>query len=215
MKTVLFLHGFYASGSCVPAMALANAFANSDIRVIAPDLPLHPAKAMELTQKICDEEKPDLLVGNSCGSFYAQFLSSKVDIPTLLGNPHFQMSLFLKERIGKNSYKAPRRDGNQDFIIDEQLIKEFEELEAIQFNHINPFHRDKVWGLFGIKDTLANFRDLFLTHYDQAFSFPGNHTPTEEEVKKWYVPLIEEMLLIYKKSENGTGNTEINRFVEE
>jgi hypothetical protein len=72
-----------------------------------------------------------------------------------------------------------------------------------------------VWGLFGIKDTLANFRDLFLTHYDQAFSFPGNHTPTEEEVKKWYVPLIEEMLLIYKKPENGTSDTEINRFVEE
>ncbi len=41
-----------------------------------------------------------VLVGNSCGSFYAQMISPIVGIPALLGNPHFKMSDFLRERIG-------------------------------------------------------------------------------------------------------------------
>ena len=48
-------------------------------------------------------------------------------------NPHFKMSDFLRERIGNHQYKSPRADGKQDFTIDEQLISEFEELEAHQF----------------------------------------------------------------------------------
>ena len=36
-----FLHGFYASGQCVPAVALREAFAES-AEVITPDLPMLP-----------------------------------------------------------------------------------------------------------------------------------------------------------------------------
>ena len=45
MKTILFLHGFFASGSCVPALALKEAFANK-VRVLTPDLPIHPREAL-------------------------------------------------------------------------------------------------------------------------------------------------------------------------
>ena len=41
MKKILFLHGFFASGSCPMAMALQEAFDGQAI-VITPDLPLHP-----------------------------------------------------------------------------------------------------------------------------------------------------------------------------
>ena len=33
------------------------------------------------------------------------------------------MTEFLKERIGEHEYKAPRRDGNQQLVIDEALIE--------------------------------------------------------------------------------------------
>ena len=131
-KTILFLHGFYASGQCVPAVALREAF-EGKAHVLTPDLPLHPHDAIRLIRDICDKEKPDVLVGNSCGSFYAQMISPIVGIPALLGNPHFKMSDFLRERIGSHQYKSPRADGKQDFTIDEQLISEFEELEVHQF----------------------------------------------------------------------------------
>lgn len=194
MKKILFLHGFFASGQCVPAVALREAF-EGRAEVLTPDLPIHPNMALELIRNICDREHPDLLVGNSCGSFYAQMLAPIVGIPALLGNPHFQMTAFLGERIGTHEYKSPRKDGNQHFVIDEPLIQEFAELKATQFHYCNPLFKDKVWGLFGEQDTLAHFEPLFLEHYNLSFHFPGAHTPTAEEVRTWYVPLIEKMLL--------------------
>lgn len=194
MKKILFLHGFFASGQCVPALTLREAF-KGRAELISPDLPTHPRVALEQIRDICDKEKPDLLVGNSCGSFYAQMLAPIVGVPALLGNPHFKMTDFLKQRIGEHEYKSPRKDGNQKFVIDEALIQEFAELEAIQFNRCNPSFKDKVWGLFGEQDTLAHFEPLFLEHYNQSFHFPGGHTPTADEVRTWYVPLIEKMLM--------------------
>ena len=189
MKKILFLHGFYASGQCVPAVALREAFEDRAV-VLTPDLPLHPKEALTLIRDLCDCEKPDVIVGNSCGSFYAQMIAPVIGVPALLGNPHFKMTEFLKPRIGAQRYKSPRANGNQDFIIDEALIKEFAELENQQFQYCTPQSKDRIWGIFGEQDTLAHFEPLFLEHYTHSYHFPGGHTPTAQEVKTWYVPLI-------------------------
>ena len=188
MKKILFLHGFFASGQCVPALALSESFAGR-AEVFTPDLPMHPKEAIEFIHELIDREKPDLLVGNSCGSFYAQMVAPIVGIPALLGNPHFQMTEFLKQRMGEHQYKSPRKDGKQDFVIDEALIEEFAELETIQFNNCIPDFKDCIWGLFGEQDTLAHFEPLFLQHYNRSFHFPGGH-----KVRIWYVPLAEKLL---------------------
>ena len=196
MKKILFLHGFYASGQCVPAMALREAFAGR-AEVLTPDLPMHPQEAMEFISDLTDREKPDLLIGNSCGAFYAQMIAPVKSIPALLGNPHFRMSEFLNQRIGQHEYKSPRKDGNQHFVIDEALIEAFAEIEPVQFDKCRPDFRERVWGLFGEQDTLAHFEPMFLEHYCRSFHFPGGHTPTAEEVRDWYVPLAEKMLTLY------------------
>lgn len=195
MKKIIFLHGFYASGQCVPAVALREAFAGR-AEVITPDLPMHPKEAVGYIRELIADVKPDLLIGNSCGAFYAQIVAPVVGIPALLGNPHFQMTEFLKQRIGEHEYKSPRKDGNQKFVIDEALINEFAEMETIQFDSCHPDFRDRIWGLFGEKDTLAHFEPLFLEHYNHSFHFPGGHTPTAEDVRAWYVPLAEKLLQI-------------------
>lgn len=164
------------------------------MRVLTPDLPMHPKEALEFIRKLCENEKPDLVVGNSNGSFLAQIISSELGIPALLGNPHFEMTEFLKPRIGAHQYKSPRMDGKQDFVIDETLIHEFGEVQKMQFSNCSPLWKDKVWGIFGEQDTLAHYKPLFLEHYTHAFDFPGAHTPTADEVKEYYVPLIDEML---------------------
>ena len=193
MKKILFLHGFYASGQCVPAMALREAFVGR-AEVITPDLPMHPKEAVLFIRELIDREQPDLLIGNSCGAFYAQMVAPVVGIPALLGNPHFRMTEFLRQRIGEHQYKSPRKNGNQNFVIDETLIEEFAEMEAIQFDTCDPDFQERIWGLFGEQDTLAHFEPLFLEHYKHSFQFPGGHTPTAEEVRGWYVPLAEKML---------------------
>ena len=190
---ILFLHGFFASGQCVPAVALREAF-EGRAEVLTPDLPMHPEEAVRFIRELCKNERPDVLVGNSCGSFYAQMIAPALGIPTLLGNPHFQMTEFLKPRIGAHQYKSPRKNGIQDFVIDEQLIREFAEMQQHQFDGCTSYGKEHIWGIFGEQDTLAHFEPLFLEHYTHSYHFPGGHTPTAEEVRTWYVPLIERLL---------------------
>ena len=200
MKKILFLHGFFATGSCPMANAMREVFEGVAV-VMTPDLPLHPKEALKEIRSIIDKEHPDLLVGNSCGAFLAQMLSPVVGIPALLGNPYFKMTEFLKVRIGEHQYKAPRKDGNQRLVIDEALIEEFAELEAVQFDCCNPYYKERVWGLFGEQDTLAHFSPLFMEHYNNIYQFPGGHTPTEQEVKTWYAPLATKMMMEYPAKE--------------
>lgn len=200
MKTIIFLHGFFASGSCEMAQALKGALTDK-ARVLTPDLPMHPEDALKFILDLCDKEKPNLLVGNSCGAFLAQIVAPIAGVPALLSNPHFKMTEFLKARIGEHEYKSPRADGKQEFVIDEQLISEFEALEKVQFCYTNPYWKDKVWGIFGEQDTLAHYEPLFLEHYNNVYRFPGAHTPTVNEVKTWHTPLVEEMLMDYSRKD--------------
>lgn len=193
MTKAIFLHGFYASGSCPMAEALKDAL-KDEVEVLTPDLPLQPVEALGFVRELCNLEHPDMLIGNSNGAFLAQMLATELQIPALLGNPHLKMSEFVRARIGENSYKSPRMDGKQYFIIEPSLADEFAELEAHQWDMWNPTMRNLCVGIFGKKDTLAHFEPDFREHYDNAFHFPGDHTPTEDEVRDWYVPRVKELV---------------------
>lgn len=194
MKKAIFLHGFYASGSCPMANALKDAL-KGEVEVLTPDLPLHPLEALAFVRELCAQEHPDMLIGNSNGAFLAQILATELQIPALLGNPHLKMSKFVAARIGENRYKSPRMDGRQEFTIEPSLTDEFAELEQHQWDNWNPLMRNLCVGLFGEKDTLAHFEPDFCEHYDNAYHFPGDHTPTVEEVREWYVPRVYGFLL--------------------
>ena len=185
---ILFLHGFFASGSCVPAQALRQSLSGK-ATVLSPDLPLHPGEALQLVMHLCQTEKPSILVGNSNGAFLAQIIASRLGLPALLGNPHFEMSQFVAGHIGIHHYKSPRTDGRQEMVIDRRLADEFADLQKHQWDACNPAHRDRVWGLFGSRDDIAHYEPVFLQHYTHSYHFPGAHTPTADEVRQWYAPL--------------------------
>lgn len=148
-------------------------------------------------QHVCEQEKPDILIGNSNGSFLTQIIAAKNGIPALLGNPHLKMTDFLKERVGLHEYKSPRADGNQQLVIDQALIDEFEDLQQHQWDYCTPDNQEKIWGLFGDNDQVAHYEPLFLMHYKHSYHFPGGHTPTAEEVKKYYAPLAEKLYMSF------------------
>lgn len=50
------------------ALALKEAFEGRAM-VLTPDLPLHPKEALKAIRSLAYKERPDLLVGNSCGRF--------------------------------------------------------------------------------------------------------------------------------------------------
>ena len=123
MKKILFLHGFFASGQCIPALALRDVMADK-VQVLTPDLPQHPTEALELIRSICEKEHPDLLVGNSCGSFYAQMLAPIVGAPALLGNPHFRMTEFQNDCLCLNIYESTPKSAYKDFAF-QNVISHF------------------------------------------------------------------------------------------
>lgn len=112
---ILFLHGFFASGSCIPAQTLKQAFVGK-AEVLTPDIPLHPKEALAFIEDICQQKRPCVLVGNSNGAFLAQIVASRLGIPALLGNPYLEMTRFLIERIGKHEYnRHGQTDTNNSF----------------------------------------------------------------------------------------------------
>ncbi len=185
---LLYLHGFTASGQCEIANELRSCL-DGIAEVIAPDLPLYPEDAMELVRNICEEQNPEIVVGSSCGAFYAQMLADG-QRQIILVNPFFTMSEFLEPRIGKRSYKSRRLDGRQEFEVTEDLIGHFKEMESRQFDKYDPANKPSVYGLFGTKDDLAHFRSTYDRYYANAREFDGHHTMTRQNVRESLVPLI-------------------------
>lgn len=186
---VLFLHGFTSSGKCEIALTLTAELAGV-AEVVAPDLPLHPREAMDMLQDLCAGLQFDLIVGSSCGAFYGQQLVRLTGVPAVLVSPFFKMTEFLGPRIGVHEYKSPRADDNQYFVIDQQLIAEFADMQKHQFDCYDEFNRSRVIGMFGLHDTLAHFRDIFLRYYDTAIDFDGPHTMTADNVRRDLVPVV-------------------------
>ena len=142
LPAVLFLHGFFASGACIPAQALRESL-HGVADVLSPDLPLHPAEALRFIRQICLDRHPAVLVGNSAGSFLAQQVAAEFSLPAVLGNPYFLMTEFLEPRRGPQRYKAPRANGRQEFVIDQVLIDEFARLQAHQFDGVTPSQQER------------------------------------------------------------------------
>ena len=152
---ILFLHGFTSSGECeIARMLKAELVGVSE--VVAPDLPLHPFETMDMLLDLCCGQQFDLIVGSSCGAFYSQQLVRFTGVPAILVSPVFRMTEFLSQRIGTHEYKSPRADGKQQFVIDAQLISEFARMQEHQFDCYDEFNRDRVIGMFGSRDTLAD-----------------------------------------------------------
>lgn len=190
---ILFLHGFTSSGECEIAATLRSEFEYS-AEVVSPDLPLNPHDAMEMLLELCDSEAFDIIVGSSCGAFYAQQLVRLTGVPAILISPFFMMSEFLRPRIGIHDYKSPRKDGVQKFEITPELISSFEEMEQHQFDCYDEFNRTRVWGMFGSMDSLAHFRPIFDKYYQVSHDFDGPHTMTADNVINDLVPVIKVML---------------------
>lgn len=167
MEKILFLHGFTSSGDCEIADTLRSTL-QATARIVAPDLPLHPYAALDMLKDMCGAERFDLIVGSSCGSFYGQQLVGLTGLPAVLVSPFLRMTEFLEPRIGEHEYKSPRVDGRQTFVVTQELVDEFAEMQRHQFDHLSEVNRYRVWGMFGSHDTLAHFKDLFVRYYPTA-----------------------------------------------
>lgn len=188
-KKILYVHGFSSSGQSGTVVKIREMLPGAT--VVAPDLPLHPAEAMDLLHNICDTENPDLIIGTSMGGMYAEMLYG---YDRILVNPAFQMgeTMLKHGMLGKNTFLNPRQDGVQEFIVTKALVEEYKEITAKCFAGVTDEEsRDRVYGLFGDEDPVVHTRDLFSQHYRNAISFHGEHRMNDKILLHSVLPVVQ------------------------
>lgn len=188
-KKILYVHGFSSSGQSGTVVKIREMLPSAT--VVAPDLPLHPAEAMDLLHHTCETENPDLIIGTSMGGMYAEMLYG---YDRILVNPAFQMgdTMLKHGMLGKNTFLNPRQDGVQEFIVTKSLVEEYKEITAKCFAGVTEEEsRDRVFGLFGDEDPVVHTRDLFSQHYRNAISFHGEHRMNDKILLHSVLPVVQ------------------------
>jgi len=183
---VLFIHGLASSGAYKMADSLRILL--KPCEVTAPDVPIEPAAALALLERLCAETDPDLVVGLSLGGFWAQKLRGRRKI---LVNPDFHVSRLLRTMIGEVKYLSPRRDGAESFFVTEELCQAYERLEQTEFDALSPEEIAMTTGLFADADEMVHCGPEFALYYPgRRVDYPGKHLPVYPELKRYLVPQV-------------------------
>ena len=186
-KTLLYCHGFGSSGQSGTVTRLRTVMPQT--RVIAPDLPVEPHEALSLLHNICEQEKPDLIIGTSMGGMYTEQLRG---FDRICINPALEIAETMKTHgmTGTQQFQNPRLDGVQEFYVDKAMVKAYREVSEQRFEGLTPEDCRRVYGLFGDKDALVDTFDMFCEHYPQATHFHGEHRVDDKSYMHSVVPLI-------------------------
>ena len=186
-KTVLYCHGFGSSGQSGTVTRLREVMPNA--KVIAPDLPVDPHEAIALLHTICEQEKPDLIIGTSMGGMYAEQLRG---FDRICINPALEIAETMRAHgmTGTQQYQNPRLDGVQEFYVDKALVKAYREVSEQRFVGLTPEDERRVYGLFGDKDDLVDTIGIFSLHYSQATNFHGEHRMDDKSYMHSVLPVI-------------------------
>ena len=186
-KTLLYAHGFASSGQSGTVSRLRTVFPKT--RIIAPDLPVHPQEAITLLRQLCATEHPDLILGTSMGGMYTEQLRG---FDRICVNPALEMGETMKAHgmTGTQQFQNPRQDGVQEFYVDKALIKEYREQSEHRFKDVDDADRQRVYGLFGDRDTTVDTYDMFRDIYSQAIHFHGEHRMDDSSFMHSVVPVI-------------------------
>ena len=186
-KTVLYVHGFASSGQSGTVTRLRTVMPKA--KVVAPDVPIHPAEAIVLLHELCRKEQPDLIIGTSMGGMYTEQLYG---YDRICVNPAMEMGETMKAHgmTGTQQFQNPRLDGVQEFYVDKALVKEYKEQSEQRFASVNDDERRRVFGLFGDADTTVDTFDMFHAVYPQALHFHGEHRMNDQSFMHSVVPVI-------------------------
>lgn len=189
MAKIIYLHGFGSSGATQTAEYLRYKFPEAE--VISPDIPLDPEEALQFLNKLCHEENPDVIIGTSMGAMYAQQMHGYHKI---MVNPAFHVSEIMRRSMGVNKFLNPRKDGVEEFTINETLCSKYEDMEKEQFKGITRYDKKHTYAFFGTEDTLVNGYDEYLKYYTETTKYPGEHRLLQKWVKAYIVPCVMQIL---------------------
>ena len=187
-KKVVYVHGFASSAKSGTVMLLRSLMPNAS--VVARDVPMTPYEALDMLQRLVEEERPDLIIGTSMGGMLAEMLYG---YDRILINPAFEMgdTMVRNNMIGKVEFQNPREDGAKEFIVTKALAKQFAQLTTRCFAHAHDEgEQERVWGLFGDNDPIVHTFDIFRQHYRKAIHFHGEHRINDHVAIHYLMPIV-------------------------
>lgn len=158
-------------------------------KVIALDLPLYPEEAIALIEREIRIHRPQLVVGSSCGGFYARmFVSAHRKV--ILINPYFAMTEFLQTRIGTQPVQVFACRPPQEFKVTQRLVKRFQDDgNGMKFADYTCATNGMSKACSARKTRWRIFALSMTGFYVHAKEFDGGHTMTLENVKEVLAPL--------------------------
>ncbi|MBO5250803.1 MAG: hypothetical protein J6B31_02245 [Bacteroidaceae bacterium] len=185
MKTLLYLHGLSSSGQSNTPDMLRKFL--PDWNIVSPDIPIDPKEALQMLHRLCEDIKPDCVVGTSMGGMFAQQMHGYRKI---LVNPAFHVSEIMRQNLGVQPFFSPRKDGATEYTITPELCDAYEAMEAKQFDGILPQDKETTMALFGTEDDLVNGREEYFQYYSYGTMFEGGHRLTMKVVENVLLKLI-------------------------
>jgi predicted esterase YcpF (UPF0227 family) len=160
---ILYIHGFGSCGWGEKSLHLRRYFGLE--RVLAPDLPFHPAAAGARLQVLLDRYPISALVGSSLGGFYATWLNAAAPLPTVLVNPVVRPAELLAGYLGPQQRWC---DGAR-FHVDAGYLQA---LKGMQREHLAAAERYLV--LLQQGDGTLDYRQAAAFYHDRDIvSLPG------------------------------------------
>ena len=190
-KKLMYLHGSASAGYSHTSMGILKCLPE-DWQLLTPDCPVDAEACLKMLKELCEREKPDLIIGSSQGGYYAQMLKGYKRICV---NPAFEMSKDSDVKVGSHQFVINRQDGVQKYVITPEIQEGYRRLEAHQFEGITDFDRENCYGLFGDQDMDWGYcKPIFAEHYKHVYTFPGGHSMEFDEIEKYLMPLIKELI---------------------
>ena len=193
-KKILYVHGFASSGASGTVGRIRLLLPQAT--VIAPDLPVDPFAAIDLLKELCAKEQPDLIIGTSMGGMYTEQLAG---FDRICVNPalHLADTILKNNGLGKQEFHSTRQDGQTSFMVTKALVEDYRTVSDGRFSVVEP---ERVWGLFGTKDTMVNCFDEFAEHYPQALHLMVEMDGVLRDVRN-DLPIGEAFKVFHKLSE--------------
>ena len=190
---ILYLHGFGSSGQSSTVEYLKKSLPDY-YDITAPNIPVDPAEALPFLRELCEKEHFSIIIGTSMGGMYAQQLPA--DFVRICVNPALHLSQLTEIlKPGTFDFFQPRKDGQTQFTITEEIIEHYREMEEHQFDNWRADNPENFLciGLFGTEDTTVNCREEFQRYYPNVQTFDGGHRMNQKVLKNVVVPIIKRL----------------------
>jgi predicted esterase YcpF (UPF0227 family) len=187
---ILYLHGIGSGAESNTACQLIEYFKNTDVQVIAPELPVKPKEAFDYIQTIQKQEKPNIVIGTSLGGLYARFLHGPIKI---LVNPVLNAEDIVKAvGYGTHNFVTTRTDNSLVYEIDNVFISQLSELIAEQSKFVDDELENETYGLFGTQDSVVSNYNAYVALYGgkQFYQISAEHRLSNKNIQEELIPLV-------------------------